>query len=88
MSWDAPADSGLLSGKSTALRNTIKRTHCMVRTPYFPQYKVSRHTLFSLPYVCALRHAYSDSFFLCKVMLGVYSRITSFEDAVLFCRSV
>jgi len=27
-------------------------------------------------------------FFLRKVMLGVYSRIISFEDAVLFYRSV
>jgi len=64
MSWDVAADSGLLSGKSTLLRNTITRADCMAWAPYLPQYKVSRHMLFSLAYVCALRHAYSDSTFL------------------------
>jgi hypothetical protein len=64
VSWDIPADSGLLSGKSNVLRNTIKCTHCMARTPYLPQYQVFRHTLFSLAYVCAVCHAYSDSTFI------------------------
>jgi hypothetical protein len=63
LSWDVPADAGLLFDKSTVLRNTIKCTHCMSYT-YLPQYEVSLYTLLSSAYVCPISHAYSDYTFL------------------------